>query len=156
MLERQNSCRNNDCNLLTGSHGLENSTHSNFCFAKPNISANKSIHRLFAFHIRFYIIYRFHLIRSFGVFKCLFHLNLPICVRQKLNTLLHFTFCIKTQKIICNLFNFFLNPSFGILPIFSAHSGKFWFYSAGTTITNKQIYLFSRNMQSVFVCVFDS
>ena len=156
MLERQNSCRNNDCNLLSGSHSLKNSTHSNFCLTKPDITANKPIHRLFTFHIGLNIVYRLHLIRSFGVFKRFFHLNLPICVRQKLNSMLHFTFCIKSQKIIRNLFNLFFDTGFGIFPIFSAHSRKFRFYSAGSTIAHKQVNLLSRNMQPVFVCIFNS
>ena len=146
MLERKNCRRHNNRNLFTWCNCFKNPTHCNFSFTKTNIATNQPIHRLFTFHISFYIIYSFHLIRSFRVFKSFFHLNLPSRIRQELNTVLHFTFCVQSQQIISNLFDLFFNTSFSVFPIFSAHSGKFWFDRTWSTITDKQIYLFSRNM----------
>ena len=81
VLEGKNCCRHNNRNLFSRSYRLKYSAHCNFCFTEADITTNKPVHRLFAFHICFNVIYCFHLVRSFGVFKSFFHFNLPCRIR---------------------------------------------------------------------------
>jgi len=51
MLQRENGCRDKDCNLLAGVGRLERCANCDLGLAETDISAHKAIHRPVGFHV---------------------------------------------------------------------------------------------------------
>ncbi len=77
MLLSQNSGRSQHCSLPTIHYALKHSTKSHFGFAEPDISAQKTIHDLFRFHIALDFPDTAQLILGFFKRKVFFKFLLP-------------------------------------------------------------------------------
>ncbi|MCY1239462.1 hypothetical protein D9M69_512440 [compost metagenome] len=81
MLEGQNSCRDQNSNLLSVVYRLECRTNSDFCFSEAYIAADQTVHWAFVLHVGFYLLGCLELIWRVFIYKRRFQFGLKITVR---------------------------------------------------------------------------
>ena len=81
MLLRENRRRHENGNLFSVHHGLERGADGDFGFAKADVAANQTVHRLGAFHVGFGFGDGGDLVRRFLVNERAFKFALPLRVR---------------------------------------------------------------------------
>src|SRR5277367_1643941 len=99
MLERQDSRRRKNRNLLAVGYRLEYRTHGNFRFAVAHVTAEQPVHRRGPLHIALDVGNGGVLVRRFLKFERVFKFALEIAVGGKSKALRRFARSVESQKL---------------------------------------------------------
>ena len=116
MLVSQHGGRYQNRYLFIVRHSFKSSTNCHFCFTKPHVSTNQTIHRTVTFHIRFYIRRCFTLVWCIFVNKRCFQFPLQETIHTELKTFFLTTLRIQFYEVTGNILNFGLSTLFKFLP----------------------------------------
>ena len=116
VLQRENSRRYQHSNLLTISDSFESCTNSYFRFSKSYITADKTVHWMWFFHILLDILCCFKLVRCILVDKGCFEFILQIAIRSECIAGCILTQRIELDELARDVLNFGFSLSLEILP----------------------------------------
>ena len=155
MLLGKDGCRTKKCNLFLLTDRFEGSSKRNFCFTKTNIPTQETIHRFCLHHIAFHIFNRYRLVACKWVFKFCFKLFLHAGVFTKLIRDFMFTFTVKIDQTLRNVFDTLFDLCLGLLPIIGSKRVQFRDDAFSGYELTYQLELFQRDIQTAVITIND-